>query len=83
MKSASFIFDRRLYELLQEAAFFKVVVAATVFLCRVLPTATQAFVPLVFAPGDACQFDWSHEHVELDGVPQTIKVAHFRLAYSR
>jgi transposase len=47
------------------------------------PTTTQAFVPLVFAPGDACQFDWSHEHVEIDGVPQTIKVAHFRLAYSR
>ena len=47
------------------------------------PTTTQAFVPLVFAPGDACQFDWSHEHVEIDGVPQTIKVAYFRLAYSR
>ncbi|WP_411392925.1 hypothetical protein [Pseudomonas sp. MPB23] len=38
---------------------------------------------LVFASGDACQFDWSHEHVEIDCVPQTIKVAHFRLAYSR
>jgi transposase len=34
-------------------------------------------------PGDACQFDWSQEHVEIDGVNQTIKVAHFRLAYSR
>jgi transposase len=29
------------------------------------------------------QFDWSHEHVELAGVMQTIKVAHFRLAFSR
>jgi transposase len=44
---------------------------------------TQAFVPLIFAPADACQFDWSHEQVELGGSLQTVKVAHFRLAYSR
>ena len=43
----------------------------------------QAFVPLVFAPGEVCQFDWSHEHVQIGGVAQTIKVAHFRLTYSR
>src|SRR5277367_132106 len=47
------------------------------------PAVTQAFVPLAFAPGEVCQFDWSHEHVELAGVMQTIKVAHFRLACSR
>jgi transposase len=47
------------------------------------PSLTQAFVPLAFAPGEACQFDWSHEHVELAGVMQTIKVAHFRLTFSR
>ena len=47
------------------------------------PSVKQAFVPLQFAPGDACQFDWSQEQVEIDGVKQTIKVAHFRLAYSR
>ncbi len=47
------------------------------------PSITQAFVPLVFAPGEVCQFDWSHEQVELGGVMQTIKVAHFRLTYSR
>ena len=40
-------------------------------------------MPLLFQPGDACQFDWSHEQVELGGVVQNIKVAHFRLAYSR
>jgi hypothetical protein len=40
-------------------------------------------VPLAFAPGEVCQFDWSHEHVELAGVMQTIKVAHFRLTFSR
>ena len=44
---------------------------------------TQAYVPLAFAPGEVCQFDWSHEHVELAGVIQTIKVAHFRLTFSR
>ena len=47
------------------------------------PSIKEAFVPLVFAPGDACQFDWSQEHVEIGGVAITIKVAHFRLAYSR
>jgi len=47
------------------------------------PSIKEAFVPLVFAPGDACQFDWSQEHVEIGGVALTIKVAHFRLAYSR
>ena len=47
------------------------------------PRLTQAFVPLLFVAGDACQFDWSQEQVELGGVLQMIKVAHFRLAYSR
>ena len=40
------------------------------------PTLNQAFVPLAFAPGEVCQFDWSHEQVELGGVMQTIKLAH-------
>jgi transposase len=47
------------------------------------PKLTEAFVPLQFLPGDACQFDWSQEQVELGGVLQKIKVAHFRLSYSR
>ena len=47
------------------------------------PALTQAYVPLAFAAGEVCQFDWSHEHVELAGVMQTIKVAHFRLTFSR
>ena len=33
--------------------------------------------------GEAYQFDWSHEQVELGGLPQTVKVAHLRLAHSR
>jgi transposase len=47
------------------------------------PRLTDAFVPLLFQAGDACQFDWSLEQVELGGVMQSIEVAHFRLAYSR
>ena len=35
----------------------------------------QAFVPLVFPPGGACQFDWLHEHVVLGGVTALVKVA--------
>jgi len=50
---------------------------------RGFPTAGEAFVPLSFAPGDAYQFDWSHERVEIAGAPQTVKVAHLRLCHSR
>jgi len=42
-----------------------------------------AFVPLVFAPGEAYQFDWSHEIVRLGGATVTVKVAHVRLCHSR
>ena len=42
-----------------------------------------AFVPLTFAPGEAYQFDWSHEIVVLGGVTTTVKVAHVRLCHSR
>jgi transposase len=45
--------------------------------------AAAAFVPLSFAPGDAYQFDWSHEVVLLSGVTVTVKVAHVRLCHSR
>ena len=44
---------------------------------------SAAFVPLSFAPGEACQFDWSHEVVLINGVTVTIKVAHVRLCHSR
>jgi len=43
----------------------------------------QAFVPLSFAPGEAYQFDWSHETITLQGLPLMIKVAHMKLSYSR
>jgi transposase len=44
---------------------------------------TAAFVPLSFAPGEAYQFDWSHEVVVLDGVTTMAKVAQVRLCHSR
>jgi transposase len=43
----------------------------------------SAFVPLSFAPGEAYQFDWSHEIVLVSGVTVTVKVAHMRLCHSR
>jgi transposase len=46
-------------------------------------TSAGAFVPLSFAPGEAYQFDWSHEIVVINGVTTTVKVAHLRLCHSR
>ena len=43
----------------------------------------SAYVPLSFDPGEAYQFDWSHEVVLIDGVTTTVKVAHVRLSHSR
>jgi transposase len=42
-----------------------------------------AFIPLRFRPGEAYQFDWSHEDVEIAGKPMRVKVAHVRLCSSR
>ena len=42
-----------------------------------------AYVPLSFAPGEAYQFDWSHEVVLLSGVTVIVKVTHVRLCHSR
>jgi transposase len=46
-------------------------------------TPAAAFVPLSFAPGEAFQFDWSHEVVLINGTTVTVKVAHLRLCHSR
>ena len=35
-----------------------------------------AFIPLLFQPGEAYQFDWSHEDVEIAGVSVRVKAAH-------
>ena len=42
-----------------------------------------AFIPLMFKPGEAYQFDWSHEDVEIAGKPMRVKVAQMRLCASR
>ena len=42
-----------------------------------------AYVPLSFAPGEAYQFDRSHEVVLISGTTVTVKVAHLRLCHSR
>jgi transposase len=41
------------------------------------------YVPLSFAPGEAYQFEGSHEVVLLSGVTVIVKVAHVRLCHSR
>ena len=46
-------------------------------------TGKQVFIPLVFEPGEAFQFDWSHEWVQMGGLPVKVKVAHIRLCHSR
>jgi transposase len=43
----------------------------------------EAYVPLTFDPGEAYQFDWSHEIVVIAGSAVTVKVAHVRLCHSR
>ncbi len=41
------------------------------------------FVPLVFAPGEAFQFDWSEDWALIGGERTKLQVAHFKLCYSR
>ena len=43
----------------------------------------DAYVPLYYAPGEAYQYDWSHEIVLINCVTVTVKVAHVRLCHSR
>jgi transposase len=45
--------------------------------------AQGVFIPLAFAPGEAYQFDWSHETALINGATTQIKVAHVRLCHSR
>jgi len=44
---------------------------------------TDAYITLSFEPGDAFQFDWSHETVQLGGVSTAVKTARIRLSHSR
>jgi transposase len=42
-----------------------------------------AYVPLVFAPGEAFQFDWSCEYAIIEGSRRRLEVAHVKLCASR
>lgn len=41
------------------------------------------FVPLVFKPGEAFQFDWSEDHAIIGGERTKLQVAHIKLSHSR
>jgi transposase len=43
----------------------------------------EMYVPLVFAPGEAMQFDWSTERAVIGGLTTIVKVAQMRLCHSR
>jgi len=46
-------------------------------------TGRGVFVPLVFAPGDAFQFDWSEDWATIGGKRVKLQAAHTKLAHSR
>jgi hypothetical protein len=46
-------------------------------------TGRGVFVPLVFQPGEAFQFDWSEDWAILGGQRTRLQVAHLKLAHSR
>jgi transposase len=46
-------------------------------------SARGTFVPLVFAPGEAFQFDWSEDWAVIGGERQKLAVAQFKLSHSR
>lgn len=41
------------------------------------------FVPLVFAAGEAFQFDWSEDWAVVEGVRTKLQIAHFKLSHSK
>jgi transposase len=41
------------------------------------------YIPLVFQPGEAFQFDWSEDHAELSGAMTKVHLAQIRLCHSR
>jgi transposase len=77
---------QRLYEALREEGYTGAVDSVRRHMRafeRRRQSVARAFIPQSFAPGEAYQFDFSHEHVELGGVAQVVKVAHVRLCHSR
>ncbi len=43
----------------------------------------DAYVPLDFEPGEAYQFDWSTQYIQIGAEITEVKVAHFVMCYSR
>jgi len=41
------------------------------------------FVPLIFAPGEAFQFDWSEDWIRIGGKSTKLQMAYFKLCHSR
>ena len=41
------------------------------------------YVPLIFAPGEAFQFDWSEDYAVIGGQSTKLQIAHFKLSHSR
>lgn len=86
-KAGQFRHGRKLFEVLRTAGYAGAGDSVTRYVTawrkakRSQPA--DAYVPLYFEPGEAYQFDWSHDDIELDGVPQRVKVAHFKLCHSR
>ncbi len=78
---------RRLFESLQKAGYQGAYDSdqrwVKVWKVTIRPSLHKAFISLSFRPGEAYQFDWSSETVILGGITTAIKVAHFRLTYSR
>ena len=78
---------RRLYQALVELGYPGSYARVAAFVRRHKREGGQpssaVFIPLMFGPGEAFQFDFSTETVELAGLLHTIKVAHIRLCHSR
>lgn len=45
--------------------------------------AGHTYIPLIFEPGEAFQFDWSEDWAVIAGERVKLQVAHFKLSYSR
>ena len=77
----------RMFEQLQargyEGGYDAVRRYATSWRRRHSKSGSRAYVPLIFDPGEAYQFDWSHEYAVVAGTTTRVKAAHLRLCHSR
>ena len=77
----------RMFEQLQargyEGGYDAVRRYATSWRRRHSKSGSQAYVPVIFDPGEAYQFDWSHEYAVVAGTTTRVKAAHLRLCHSR